>query len=102
MKCVVRTKDGVKKLSWLLEKIANAEVPMEVRPLLFDSKRIALEKDSQHQLSIERLVAAAAAAMAGPAGGLAPGDAGLVETAEEGEQPKPPACERCGHKHWPG
>ena len=55
-------REGIKQLTWLLEQIANANVPAEIRPLLFDSKRVAPEKDSQHQLSIAKLEAEAAAA----------------------------------------
>ena len=35
MKEVIRTKEGVKQMTFLLGLIANAEVPPEVRPLLF-------------------------------------------------------------------
>ena len=40
MKSVIRTREGTKQLTWLLEQIANANVPAEIRPLLFDSKRV--------------------------------------------------------------
>ena len=46
-------------LDTVMEQIANANVPAEIRPLLFDSKRVAPEKDSQHQLSIAKLEAEA-------------------------------------------
>eukprot|EP01050_Picozoa_sp_SAG11_P040050 SAG11_NODE_17192_length_525_cov_1.978873_1_plen_155_part_00 len=58
-KAVAKTSEGIRLLVWLFEAIANAEVPDEIVPLLFDSKRMALSKDSQHQRSIESLVAAA-------------------------------------------
>ena len=91
MKAVIRTREGIKQLTWLLEQIANANVPAEIRPLLFDSKRVALEKDSQHQLSIAKLEAEAAAATGGGATG---------SQTERGS--KPPVCGECGLTHVPG
>jgi hypothetical protein len=94
MKCVIRTKDGVRQLTWLLEAMANANVPDEVRCLNFDSKCAALEKDSQHQLSIERLVARATGQAAPAADGESP-----VDNVAPAEHPR---CERCGHRHSQG
>jgi hypothetical protein len=94
MKCVIRTKDGVRQLTWLLEAMANANVPDEVRCLNFDSKCAALEKDSQHQLSIERLVARATGQAALAADGESP-----VDNVAPAEHPR---CERCGHRHSQG
>ena len=94
MKCVIRTKDGVRQLTWLLETMANAQVPDEVRCLIFDSKRAALEKDSQHQLSIERLVARAEGQAAPAADGASPAD--------NGAPVEHPQCDRCGHRHSRG
>ena len=42
MKAVIQTKEGIQLLTWMLEQIANADVPYAVRPLLFDNKRVAL------------------------------------------------------------
>jgi hypothetical protein len=91
MKCVIRTKDGVRQLTWLLETMANANVPDEVRCLIFDSKRATLEKDSQHQLSIERRVAHAE--------GQAPPAANGESVADNVAPMEHPQCERCGHRH---
>ena len=55
-KAVAKTAEGIRLLVWLFEVIANAEVPQEVVPLLFDSKRMALKKGSRHQLSIDKLL----------------------------------------------
>eukprot|EP01052_Picozoa_sp_SAG31_P026085 SAG31_NODE_2338_length_5921_cov_1.887324_5_plen_65_part_00 len=40
---MAKTTKGLKLLVWLFEVIANAEVPLEVTALIFDSKRMSSE-----------------------------------------------------------
>jgi hypothetical protein len=99
MKVVICTKEGMKQMTFLLGLIVNAEVPPEVRPLFFDSKRVALEKLSQHQLSIERLVmqAGGGGAEANVARDVGEADA----TSALRALARPELCARCGHEHLP-
>eukprot|EP01052_Picozoa_sp_SAG31_P007433 SAG31_NODE_354_length_17223_cov_18.708771_19_plen_514_part_00 len=91
MRAVIRTKEGIRRLTWLMDKIVNADVPKEIRPLIFDSKRVALRKDSQHQLSIERLEAAASEDQC-----HACGTATVGQLEARSDSPK---CQRCGRSH---
>jgi hypothetical protein len=84
----------------MCETIANADVPMEVRPLLFDSKRIPLEKSSQHQLSISRLLKEQEAqeqmhCRTANSSGRSEFDA-VSAAAGQAQQP---VCERCSYRH---
>jgi hypothetical protein len=73
---------------------------MAVRPLLFDSKRIPLEKSSQHQLSISRLLKEQQAqeqlhCRTANSSGRSEFDA-VSAAAGQAQQP---VCERCSYRH---
>ena len=53
VKSVARVKDGLNRLHWVSVRILRVDVPVEIRPLIFDRKLVGLMKPSHHQQSIE-------------------------------------------------
>ena len=47
--------------AWVSERVIQARVPAEIRPLVFERKLVGLRKPSHHQQSIDTGAAAAAA-----------------------------------------